>query len=570
MHPAPSLSEAPPTHEQSRNGSNPVPTSPESQSSPGEVDRHNGPPGSASPPVRKDTISSTATSSTLATITSTDTVATAATALSIESPNNNYNNGHAVFPVSDAENANQQQRRPSRRRTGPLSAEQREKAALIRKIKACADCRRRRVACEPSHHGLTWDDLYRKFRHRSPTMQQLAPLSPSGRRQSPSASLLNAATSVYHDPQLMDIDSPSNQQPGRATLSESRIRTPLPSGPRLDKVTPYTPMAGLDSPKSEMQNLASRILADPNRGRYKTVQALLLYWEEDDDVKDVLDAVNQLAKILSGHYNFAVEIKAIPSPSENVKSPWKWLSSTITSFVEHRDQRDDLKIVYYNGHSYLDADREMVLARNPEAISVLSARWSGIQQILEEASSDVLLLMDAAYYPSSTLQRKQGVFELLAASNGEDVSKNIGRNKFTRALSDWLYNRLNQKSFEHVSAAELHAKLLSSSYPKIIQERHIEKEAITSFPSPLHLQISGDARLPSISLAPLPKVVSAFASNYDAAQNGTGSGTQLSLTFRLADDDVNMDKWTEWLRMMPDEVKDLKVDGPYRNNNTFR
>lgn len=174
--------------------------------------------------------------------------------------------------------------------------------------------------------------------------------------------------------------------------------------------------------------------------------------------------------------------------------------------------------------------------------------------------------MDAAYYPSSTLQRKQGVFELLAASNGEDVSKNIGRNKFTRAISE-LLSRTSQKSFEHVSAAEIHAKLLSSYYPKMIQDRYPEQEAITSFPSPLHLQISGDARLPSISLDPIPKSPSAYNA-LESVQNGTGTGSHLSLTFHLADDDVNMEKWSEWLRMMPDGIKDVKVEGPYRN--TFR
>jgi len=416
-------------------------------------------------------------------------------------------------------------------------------------------------------------------------MQQLAPVSPSGRRLSPSASLIGSAPSVYHDPQEMDLDSTPSHQPGRATFSESRIRTPLPSGPRLDKVIPYTPGAGLDSPKGDLQGLASRILADPYRSRYRTVQVLLLYWEDDDDKGAVKEAVDQLSSILAGQYHYTLDIKPIPSPSENCKSSWKWLSSTITTLVEQNDQRDALKIVYYNGHSYLDADRQMVLARSVDSCfsrrfslpanfldssggpEAASARWSGIQQILEEASSDVLLLMDAAYYPSSTLQRKQGVFELLAASNGEDVSKNIGRNKFTRALSDLLYSRTSQKSFEHISAAEIHAKLLSSYYPKMIQDRYPEQEVITSFPSPLHLQISGDARLPSVSLAPVAKSVSGYS--WDSAPNGTSSGAQLSLTFRLADDDVNMEKWSEWFRMMPDGVKDVKVEGPYRNH-TFR
>lgn len=37
-------------------------------------------------------------------------------------------------------------KRPNRRRTGPLTTEQRERAAVMRKLGACRDCRRRRVA----------------------------------------------------------------------------------------------------------------------------------------------------------------------------------------------------------------------------------------------------------------------------------------------------------------------------------------------------------------------------------------------------------------------------------------
>ncbi|KAB5584754.1 hypothetical protein GE09DRAFT_1227 [Coniochaeta sp. 2T2.1] len=54
-------------------------------------------------------------------------------------------------------------RRARRGRTGPLSAQQRERAALIRKLGSCFDCRRKRVACQPSHHGMTWEDAVRKF-----------------------------------------------------------------------------------------------------------------------------------------------------------------------------------------------------------------------------------------------------------------------------------------------------------------------------------------------------------------------------------------------------------------------
>lgn len=58
------------------------------------------------------------------------------------SPTNHASQG--VFPVNGSDPS--KDRRANRRRTGPLSTEQREKAAIIRKLGACSECRRRRVA----------------------------------------------------------------------------------------------------------------------------------------------------------------------------------------------------------------------------------------------------------------------------------------------------------------------------------------------------------------------------------------------------------------------------------------
>jgi hypothetical protein len=58
------------------------------------------------------------------------------------SPTNHASQG--VFPVNGSDPS--QNKRANRRRTGPLSNDQREKAAIIRKLGACVDCRRRRVA----------------------------------------------------------------------------------------------------------------------------------------------------------------------------------------------------------------------------------------------------------------------------------------------------------------------------------------------------------------------------------------------------------------------------------------
>ena len=103
----------------------------------------------SSPHMRLDPRSSTSPTVTAATTVSA--VATSAEAGGDPSP---YNAGdehsptfptQAIFSAKDGSDPNAI-RRPSRRRTGPLSASQREKAALIRKLGACNDCRRRRVA----------------------------------------------------------------------------------------------------------------------------------------------------------------------------------------------------------------------------------------------------------------------------------------------------------------------------------------------------------------------------------------------------------------------------------------
>jgi hypothetical protein len=186
-------------------------------------------------------------------------------------------------------------------------------------------------------------------------------------------------------------------------------------------------------------------------------------------------------------------------------------------------------------------------------------RWSGIQQILEEACSDTLIIMDAAYYPSSRMKRQQGVLEVIAASVSEDHFSCLDRCAFTRALTEQLRTRASRMN--PLSAAELHSILLAS-YPKMVQDKYPERETITSFPAPLHTMMSGNAKLPSIFLSPIQQ--SSPPRNSFSYENNP----QLHLLIRLNDDNVDVDTWNEWLRLMPEGIKDIKVEGPFRP--TFR
>lgn len=99
---------------------------------------------SVSPPPRLDTYSSASATGETVRQSRAPSAETTSNGYSLAgfSPTNHASQG--VFPVNGSDPS--QSRRANRRRTGPLSAEQREKAAIIRKLGACADCRRRRVA----------------------------------------------------------------------------------------------------------------------------------------------------------------------------------------------------------------------------------------------------------------------------------------------------------------------------------------------------------------------------------------------------------------------------------------
>lgn len=152
MHPAPSLAEAPPKSETPHPGQQ-QPVAGEVQKQGHHQNQNHEPNGTREnhadqadgnpPPVRKDTTSSTSTNGTMASLATLASNESTATGYSVErSPGFA---SQAVFSVRDGNEVGTQ-RRASRRRTGPLSAIQRERAALIRKLGACNDCRRRRVA----------------------------------------------------------------------------------------------------------------------------------------------------------------------------------------------------------------------------------------------------------------------------------------------------------------------------------------------------------------------------------------------------------------------------------------
>lgn len=216
--------------------------------------------------------------------------------------------------------------------------------------------------CHPSHHDMTWADVVSKFNRTSPTMQDLAPSMSAGRPMSPGTPIRDTQHMFAHEHHEMEIDQAISHNPAaRLSLSDSRLRTPLPSGPRLEK---SLSLPGIESFKNDLQANAAKIISTPHRGRYSAVRALLLIWQDDDDASAVHAAAQELADVFEKYYRYSAQIQVIPAPEPGLaRDTWRWLARTLDRFAEDDDHRDVLKIVYYAGHTFLDGNREMNLAR---------------------------------------------------------------------------------------------------------------------------------------------------------------------------------------------------------------
>ncbi|EGO52674.1 hypothetical protein NEUTE1DRAFT_91241 [Neurospora tetrasperma FGSC 2508] len=511
-----------------------------------------------SPRARKDTNSS------ISTITS---AATAATSCSIgSSPSLTPTSAlptQNIFSLKDG-NAPLSSSR-NRRRTGPLAPEARGKAALIRKQGSCANCKRKKIGCDARHHGMTWEELAQKFPNSAEMQQLEAIVPPTPNFHTQESRKHNLSTP---SPEFMDIDSSPTQQQIRSSFSESRVRTPLPSKPRQDRASTVSfpqPNGGLSNGNVLMSNShGATVRASEGfaRDRYRRISALFLRWQDDEDpaLKNPMD---EFREVLGEYYDCSCQTKIIPSANQN-HNVSMWVLDEILQFLK-TDTEDELKMLYWSSHSYLDADRQMILAssRSSEAQPASCVRWSAIQALLDHASPDVVVIMDAAYYPNQYrfMRRTNRSLELLAAS----TQANPERGVFTRALSDQLRIRAHLKLLGGISIADLHARVTTSPLLTMgarVQEllgsgvggMSLSPPLSSCPPVPLYLQFAGSPRTSSIILTPKINRELAVMAGDDEASGRKGGTGGLVYTFRVPAG-ANQDIWEEYLSTLPDDIK---------------
>ena len=227
-------------------------------------------------------------------------------------------------------------------------------------------------------------------------------------------------------------------------------------------------------------------------------------------------------------------------------------------------------------------------------------KWLGIQNMLEQAESDVLILLDCCAGASSAAEAGNGVTEVIAACGFDTWAPGVSEHSFTRSLIEELQFWCDKPSN---TVAMLHMRVLATMKhwkPRPGGTRVGERRK-----TPIHTVLGNQGHPRSIQLIPLPIEHPPLAempalpterpcsesSGSETGSSGASDGNNLdsshSSTSHLSSDPdfrppkvlislaleedqwLSPNAWAEWLESVPAKVKSACVEGVYRSHSTL-
>ncbi|KAF8848024.1 hypothetical protein BDZ45DRAFT_606554, partial [Acephala macrosclerotiorum] len=114
-------------------------------------------------------------------------------------------------------------------------------------------------------------------------------------------------------------------------------------------------------------------------------------------------------------------------------------------------------------------------------------KWGGIQTILEESPSDILVLLDCCASGTANASEGNGVNELISACAFNETANGVGPYSFTNALVTELKLLSNKPSF---SVGELYKKIFFRTQCRMPEEMYGDGTHRERHPAPIHLVLS--------------------------------------------------------------------------------
>ncbi|KAL5315687.1 hypothetical protein ACEPPN_016557 [Leptodophora sp. 'Broadleaf-Isolate-01'] len=285
--------------------------------------------------------------------------------------------------------------------------------------------------------------------------------------------------------ELQETDLPSNEcQVQQTTLP--------PSSCDIDR---WRYHIGLKQFGEALGAAAKAVFPNTSKSRYTRVSVLMIQWEDEDPRLPVSIEIEKLYDVFTKIYHFETEIWKIPDQGSHASTNRK-----ILDFIEN-DSKDHLRIIYYAGHGELTKNRLLSWTSwRPTNSKRPTVKWSGIQNVLEEAQSDVLILLDCCASGVSNPGTGEGVTELISACSYNSVANGVGQYSFTNALTIELRD-LSVKPF--FTVGELFGHIFCRIQTRMPEDGH-ERQ-----PAPIHLSLINSLEQPrSICLAKLDTVYS--------------------------------------------------------------
>lgn len=239
----------------------------------------------------------------------------------------------------------------------------------------------------------------------------------------------------------------------------------------------------------------------------------------------------------------------------------------------------------------------------PSDPSYRTVKWNGIQHALEEAESDVLLLLDCCSSGTANTDVGHGVTELIAAAGFNGTANPVGANSFTEALITELTLMRNLPAFT-VGAlyskilCRLQSRLPSPGEPPQRPPLHVVLTQNHQLPRSIRLspQRARSQNMSHISLAqdtiqgpPSPNIVNMSSSNSSlstkdsprqypstppesSASPDLESCAKIIISIKLKETftplDFPVDLFGDWLQMMPVLAEQVRIEAGFTSFST--
>jgi choline dehydrogenase-like flavoprotein len=198
--------------------------------------------------------------------------------------------------------------------------------------------------------------------------------------------------------------------------------------------------------------------------------------------------------------------------------------------------------------------------------------WSGIQKSLEDARSDVLILLDCPYVGTANNNQGNGVTELIAASAYRSAVSNLEAYSFTREL-ETEFRELSKLPYFSVG------NLFHNIYCRV-RSRMAETGQEEAVPACLQLT-QEDPYLPrSIQLSAhqtdTPSTLHPNPANANGAfhtSSTRGDTPRIAFAIRLKEDfkvgDLSSDLFLRWLSCIPESVAEVKIEAGFHSYSSL-